>query len=39
MVKVTISGGGQLKGSETDVIQSFVINDLDFVGILDQLVD
>ena len=39
VVEVTISRGGELKGSEADIVEGFVINDLDFIGILDQLVD
>jgi hypothetical protein len=39
MVKITVSGGGELKGSEADVVEGFVIDDLDFIGIFDQLMD
>jgi hypothetical protein len=39
MVQVTIGGGGQLKGSEADIVQGFVIDDHAFVGVFDQLVD
>ena len=39
MVKITISGGGELKGSEADIIKSFVINDHAFVSIFNQLMD
>jgi len=27
MVKITISGGGELKGSEADIVKGFVIKD------------
>ena len=27
MVKITVSGGGELEGSEADIIEGFVIND------------
>jgi hypothetical protein len=39
VVKITISGGGEFKGSETDIVKGFVINDEDHVGIFDQLMD
>jgi len=39
VVEVTISRGGELKGSEADIVEGLVVNDLDFIGILDQLVD
>jgi hypothetical protein len=39
VVKITISGGGEFKSSETDIIKSFVINDEDHIGIFDQLMD
>jgi len=39
MVKITVGGGGKLQGSEADVVQGFVVNDLDFIGIFDQLMD
>jgi len=39
MVKITVSGGSELEGSETDVVEGFVINNLDFIGIFDQLMD
>ena len=39
VVKVTIGRGGELKGSEADIVEGFVINNLDLIGILDQLVD
>jgi hypothetical protein len=39
VVKITISGGGELEGSEADIVESFVIDDLDFISIFDQLMD
>ena len=39
MVEVTIGWGGEFEGSETNVIKSLVIDDHDFVGVLDQLMD
>merc|ERR1712159_754818 len=39
MVKITVGGGGELKGSEADIVEGFVIDDLDFIGIFDQLMD
>jgi len=35
MVKISISGGGELKGSEANIVEGFVINDHTFVGIFD----
>ena len=37
MVEVTIGGGGQLEGSEADIVQSLVIDDHALVGVLNQL--
>ncbi len=39
MVQVTISWGGQLQGSEADIIQSFVINDHNLISVLNELMD
>jgi len=39
MVQVTISGGSELEGSEADIVEGFVVDDLDFIGIFDQLMD
>merc|ERR1719203_2502018 len=39
MVKITVGGGGELKSSEADIVKGLVVNDLDLVGILDQLMD
>ena len=39
MVKITISGGGELEGSEADIIESFVVNNHALIGVFDQLMD
>lgn len=39
MVEVAISGRGQFKGAETDVIKRFVVDTEGFVGVLNQLVN
>jgi hypothetical protein len=39
VVQITISGGGELEGSEADIVEGLIINDHDFISILDQLMD
>ena len=39
MVKITIGGGGELKGSEADIVKSLVIDAHDLICIFDQLMD
>jgi len=39
MVKITISGGGELKGSEADIIKSFVIDAHNLIRVFDELMD
>lgn len=39
VVKITISGGGKLEGSEADIVKSFVINDHALIGVFDELMD
>jgi hypothetical protein len=39
MVKITIGWGGELEGSETDIVKSFVINTHDFISVFNQLMD
>merc|ERR1711988_99051 len=39
MVKITVGWGGELEGSEADIIKSFVINAHNFIGVLDELMD
>jgi len=31
MVKITVGWGGELEGSEADIIKGFVIDNLDFI--------
>ena len=38
MVEVTVGGGGQLQGTEADVVQSLVVDAVGLVGVLHQLV-
>merc|ERR1711865_152194 len=39
MVKITVGWGGELKGSEADIIKGFVINAHNFIGVFDKLMD
>jgi hypothetical protein len=39
VVKITVGGGGELKGAEADVIKGFVINAHNLVGVFDELMD
>jgi hypothetical protein len=39
MVKISIGWGGELEGSEADIIKGFVINAHNLIGVLDQLMD
>ena len=39
VVQIPESWGGELQGSEADIVQSLVIEDHTLVGVLDQLVD
>jgi len=39
VVQVTIGWGGELEGTETDIVQSLVVQDHDLISVLDQLVD
>ena len=39
MVKITIGWGGELEGSEADIIKSLVINAHNLIGVLDKLMD
>ena len=38
MVQVTVGGGGELQGSEADVVQSFIVNAVGFISVLHKLV-
>jgi len=37
VVKITIGWGGELEGSEADIVEGLVIDDLDLIGVLDEL--
>ena len=37
MVKITIGWGGELEGSEADIVESFVVDDHDLISIFDEL--
>jgi len=39
MVKITVGWGGELEGSEADIVEGFVIDNLDLISILDELMD
>jgi len=39
MVKITVGWGGELEGSEADIVKGFVINDHNLIGVLDKLMD
>ena len=39
MVKITIGWGGELEGSEADIIKSFVINAHNLIGVFYELMD
>ncbi|EPY39693.1 hypothetical protein AGDE_04235 [Angomonas deanei] len=39
MVEVAEGGSGELEGSETDIVQSLIVDAHRFIGVLDQLVD
>jgi len=39
MVKITIGWGGELKSSEADIVEGFVIDNLDLIGVLNELMD
>jgi len=39
MVKITVGWGGELEGSEADIVEGLVIDDLDLIGVLDELMD
>jgi len=39
MVQITVGWGGELKSSETDIVESFIIDNLDFIGVLNKLMD
>ena len=39
MVEITIGWGGELEGSEADIVESLVIDAHDLIGVLDELMD
>jgi hypothetical protein len=39
VVEVTISGGSEFEGTEADIIEGFVVNDHDLIGVFDKLMD
>ena len=39
MVKITVGGGGELEGSEADIVEGLVVNAHDIIGVLDELMD
>ena len=39
VVEITIGWGGELEGSEADIVQGLVINAHDLIGVLDELMD
>ena len=39
MVKITIGWGGELEGSEADIVKGLVVNAHDIIGVLDKLMD
>merc|ERR1740138_978390 len=39
VVKITVGGGGELEGTEADIVKGFVINAHNLVGVLDELMD
>merc|ERR1712079_578300 len=39
VVKITVGGGGELEGTEADIVEGLVVNAHDIVGVLDELMD
>ena len=39
MVEISVGGGGELEGSETDIIEGLVINAHNLIGVFDELMD
>jgi hypothetical protein len=39
VVEITVGGGGELESPEADIIESLVVDDLDFIGVLNELMD
>merc|ERR1719174_2883005 len=38
-LKITVGGGGELEGSEADIVESFVVNAHNLIGVLNELMD
>jgi hypothetical protein len=39
VVKITIGWGGELKGTEADIVKGFVINAHNLISVFDELMD
>ena len=39
MVEITIGGGGELEGSEADIVEGLVINAHNLISVFDELMD
>jgi hypothetical protein len=39
VVKITVGRGGELEGSEADIVEGLVIDAHDLIGVLDELMD
>jgi len=39
VVKITVGGGGELEGTEADVVKGFVVNAHNLIGVFDELMD
>jgi len=39
MVKITVSGGGELEGSEADIVEGLVINAHNLISVFNELMD
>ena len=39
MVQISVCGGGELEGSEADIIKGLVVNNLDLISIFYELMD
>ncbi len=39
MVEISVGGGGELEGSEADVVEGFVVNNLNFISRIDEEMD
>ena len=39
MIEIAVGGGGELEGTEADIVKSLVIDAVRLVGVLDELMD